>query len=169
MSDYDLLQDDVYSIRLEGAGLRVTKFTKDLNPVAFYYLDANAGDGSYKCNCPQSNRGPCKHLDIVDAFDLYPERIDKGWFYCHHTGDWYPPVEQEAFMPSWMQPGSGSHNPPQFKVDDLDRMTLIESVGEPPLTPADDSVVAVPSNATLSVSEVEGALPPSGTFNRRGL
>jgi len=90
--DFNLLKDDVYSVRTEGNRLRITKFTKDLHPVQFYCVEETA-DGGYRCNCPQSNRGPCKHFDIMDSYALYPERIDKGWFYCHQTGDWFPPIE----------------------------------------------------------------------------
>jgi hypothetical protein len=104
-SPYDTLQSDVYALRTEGDGLRVTKLSKDLNPVGFYHLTPS-GD-FYTCNCPQSNRGPCKHLDIVDAFSLYPERIDNGWFYSQQTGDWYPPVGGEAVLDPAFSPGSG--------------------------------------------------------------
>jgi hypothetical protein len=93
--DFALLDNDVYSIRTEGDAFRVTKFTKDLNPVSFYQLREHA-NGSFSCNCPQSNRGACKHMDIMDAFSTYPERVDKGWFYCHENGDWFPPVEDKA-------------------------------------------------------------------------
>lgn len=96
--DYALLNDDVYALRTEGDGLRVTKFTKDLNPVGFYHLTKT--EEFYTCNCPQSNRGACKHLDIVDSYSLYPERIDKGWFYCHQTGDWFPPIEKSEIESS---------------------------------------------------------------------
>lgn len=165
MSDYDLLKDDVYSIRTEGAALRVTKFTKDLNPVAFYQLKAHP-DGSYSCNCPQSNRGPCKHLDIVDAFDTYPERIDKGWFFCQQTGDWFPPIDDKPYnpgpqseflTPSWAQ---GTHNPPQFRVDDEGNMIPIE----PPSAGGGEAVD--PSTASPITPEVEETppSPPSGVM-----
>jgi hypothetical protein len=87
---YELLRDEVYSILTDGEKLRITKFSKELNPEASYHLTPTAE--FYTCNCPASNRGPCKHLDIVDAFSLYPERISKGWFYCNATGDWFPPI-----------------------------------------------------------------------------
>src|SRR5882762_9343259 len=135
MNDYDLLKDDVYSIRTEGTALRVTKFTKDLNPVAFYQVKAHP-DGSYSCNCPQSNRGPCKHLDIVDAFDTYPERIDKGWFFCQQTGDWFPPaVIVEEFLKS---SGDVAPPPPGGGEADLDPSTAS------PITPEVEEVPPKP-------------------------
>ena len=88
------LSKDVYSVRTEGGGYRVTKFNAELNPVSFYHLE---DDGeTVTCNCPQSNRGPCRHIDILDAFGLYPERVDAGWFYCLDTRDWFSPVAQEV-------------------------------------------------------------------------
>jgi len=111
MNDYDLLKDDVYTLRTEGDGLRITKFTKDLNPVVFYHLKPN-GDFGYTCNCPQSNRGACKHLDIVDAFMTYPERIDKGWFFCQQAGDWFPPVERSYIEP--LPPGDDGVKDPSL-------------------------------------------------------
>jgi hypothetical protein len=108
--DFNLLRDDIYTLRTEGDGLRVTKFTKDLNAVGFYHLKPS-GD-FYTCNCPQSNRGPCKHLDIVDSYTLYPERIDKGWFYCHQTGDWFPPLETPEGMAPPTSGGASEESPP---------------------------------------------------------
>src|SRR5882762_9271194 len=97
MNDYQLLKNDVYSIRTEGGGMRITKFTKDLNPVAFYHMTLR--NEEFICSCPQSNRGHCKHIDIMDMFMTYPERIDKGWFFCQQTGDWFPPIEKQIEPP----------------------------------------------------------------------
>jgi hypothetical protein len=136
MNAYELLVDEVYSLRKEGDGLRVTKFTKELNPVAFYHLTPK-GEDSFTCNCPQSNRGPCKHLEIVEQFTfLYPERIDKGWFYCHQTGDWFPPVGTgliETILESSKATSSASE----------------DGEAGPPQAPASPGAV-----------EVEGSMPP---------
>ena len=89
------LNKDVYSVRTEGEAYRVTKFNAELNPVSFYRI-VEEGEDQAICNCPQSNRGHCRHIDILDAFQIYPDRIDKGWFYCHETRDWFPPLEGAA-------------------------------------------------------------------------
>lgn len=154
MSDYDLLKDDVYSLRKEGDGLRVTKFTKDLNPVGFYHLNPS-GDFGYTCNCPQSNRGACKHLDIADAFDLYPERVDKGWFFCHQTGDWFPPV-RDAERPQG-DAEQGVQLSRQEPVSTGEQSAVVDAAEQAPPAPT-------------APPEVEGVPPPpSGVFNRRGL
>lgn len=90
------LKRDVYTITREGTGYRATKFNPDLNPVAFYHIDVGS-DAIPRCNCPQSLRGPCKHLNILDNFlTLYPERVDARWFFCPDTSDWFPPISSEA-------------------------------------------------------------------------
>ena len=158
---FEFLKDDVYSLRKEGDGLRVTKFTKDLNPVGFYHLKPTAEH--YACNCPQSNRGACKHLDIVDAFDLYPERIDKGWFYCHQTSDWFPPVRDAEGPTQVGDPEQGA------------QLSRREPIDTPEATdpPAEGGGEAGPPQvpASLGTSEVEGLASPSDVpkFNRRGL
>jgi hypothetical protein len=159
MNAYELLVDEVYSLRKEGDGLRVTKFTKELNPAAFYHLTPK-GDDSFTCNCPQSNRGPCKHLEIVEQFTfLYPERIDKGWFYCHQTGDWFPPVSDEtayllsnpanakALMEGIAEAEAGKfveHNPPEVEAPPSG-----EGEAGPPQAPA-----------SPGAAEVDGSMPP---------
>lgn len=96
MNELASLKRDVYAVRTEGDGFRVTKFNPDLTPVSFYHLNA-AHDGTPQCDCPQSRRGPCKHVDILEAFtELYPERVNQGWFYCAETSDWFPPVADAA-------------------------------------------------------------------------
>jgi hypothetical protein len=133
MNELSSLKRDVYTIRTEGDGYRVTKLNSDLTPVSFYAMSLGAA-GEVKCTCPQSNRGPCRHLDILDAFtELYPERVNSGWLYCYDTKDWFPPVDAAA------EPGG-------------------EAVSD-----------ATPPASQAVAPEVEGALPPSGAFNRRGL
>jgi hypothetical protein len=159
MNLYELLTDDAYSLRKEGDGFRITKFSKELNPVSFYHLTPKGEDG-FTCSCPQSNRGPCKHLDIVEEFTfLYPERIDKGWFYCHQTGDWFPPVETQAPMPTWMAPSP--YNPAQLRVNEEGNLVPIET-SEATVPPASGEGEAVPPQipASPGATEVDGSMLP---------
>ena len=136
--DFALLQNEVYSVRTEGGAFRVTKFTKELNPVSFYQVKEHP-DGSFSCNCPQSNRGACRHMDIMDAFGLYPERVDKGWFYCYENGDWFPPIDGQTPLPA---PPSGEG----------------EAKDPSPASPATPEVEAMPPKPPSGVG-----------FSRRGL
>ena len=165
MNDYDLLKDDVYSIRTEGESFRITKFTKDLNPVGFYKLVEK--DGGFTCNCPQSNRGACKHLDVVDAFMTYPERIDKGWFFCQQTGDWFPPVtENYGRGPMDVAHDIIHETDPNLietmKNDMIKHAASLEASGAvAPPPPGGGEADLDPSTASPITPEVEAPPPPS--------
>ena|SRR5882762_4943159 len=150
--DFNLLKDDVYSVRTEGNRMRVTKFTKDLHPVQFYCIEETP-DGGYRCNCPQSNRGPCKHFDIMDSYALYPERIDKGWFYCHQTGDWFPPIENDRITRVIVEPE---------EIQDRNPLDLSpEAMAPPSSRGADEEKPPTPSSSAVTPEVVGDLEPPS--------
>lgn len=80
----------LYSLRTTREGWRIVKFDNDMNIESEYNL--RDGGEVITCECPQSLRGPCRHLKIFDEFVLR-ERINSGWFYDIDNDMWHEPLE----------------------------------------------------------------------------
>lgn len=91
----------LYSLRTTTEGWRIAKFDKDINPLSTYNLRVDGEN--IACECPQSSRGHCRHIDIFNEFFLR-DRINSGWFYDIDDDMWHPPIDSGE-VPSPPDPG----------------------------------------------------------------
>jgi hypothetical protein len=67
----------LYNLRSALDDYRITKFTADLD-VESSYLMADAGNGSFACECPAGTRPTCRHRQMLH--DLLP-LLDTPYFW----------------------------------------------------------------------------------------
>lgn len=79
---------DQYTVRTQRGGYRVIKFDFLLNVECVYNVR------SRNCDCHQYMRPTCKHRRMVDLF-LRLERIDRGYFFCYDTDQWFLPLTEK--------------------------------------------------------------------------
>ena len=78
-------QMSVYNLRKTKQGFHIVKWDEDFNIASRY--DMTMENDKIKCTCPQSKRGPCKHLEIA-YWAIVQGRVDTAWFYDDELEVW---------------------------------------------------------------------------------
>ena len=72
----------LYNAKQTSDGLRITKFTDDLDVESSYITSRDV------CECPAGHRDTCRHRQMVPEFKA-ANRIDKSWFLDWDNHRWY--------------------------------------------------------------------------------
>ncbi len=81
----------LYQCRSEDGGLRVVKFSDDLEVESVYHLRRNRG--RFSCECFAANRPSCRHREMIKVF-IETSGIDTGRFYDWDHGKWRPSLRR---------------------------------------------------------------------------
>jgi hypothetical protein len=70
----------LYNAKSTDDGVRITKFTDDLNVESSYIVSRSS------CDCPAGVRDTCRHRQMLPSF---VERIDTPWFLDWDNRRWF--------------------------------------------------------------------------------
>ena len=72
----------LYNAKQTPEGLRITKFTDDLDVESSYITSRDV------CECPAGHRDTCRHRQMVPEFEAH-DRINEPWFLDWDNDKWY--------------------------------------------------------------------------------
>lgn len=82
----------MYSCRDVGWGVRVVKWSDDLDVEAVYHLERRRG-GRYSCECASSGRFSCRHREMVPLF-IARDAMETGAFLDYDHAKWKPSLRR---------------------------------------------------------------------------
>src|SRR4030095_14806503 len=78
----------LYNAKQTSDGVKITKFTDDLDIEETSGKPASYIVSPDGCDCPAGHRDTCRHRQMLPKF-LVQRRVNTPWFYDHDNERWY--------------------------------------------------------------------------------